>query len=85
MTGHPTTPWTLQQMREAILSDAGHRFLIHDRDSIFSTDLDQSIRNLGLWVLETPYRSPRANSLCERLIGSFRREARWYCLGIVNT
>ena len=30
---------------------------------------------LVLRVLKTPYRSPRANSICERLIGSLRREA----------
>jgi hypothetical protein len=30
--------------------------------------------NLRLRVLKTPYRSPEANSLCERLIGSLRRE-----------
>ena len=67
--------WALQQLREAIPSEPCYRFLIHDRDSIFSMDLDRSIRNLGLRVLKTPYRSPRANSLCERLIGTLRREA----------
>jgi transposase InsO family protein len=75
VTAHPTAQWTLQQLREAIPSDHAYRFLIHDRDSIFSPDLDASIRNLGLKVLRTPYRSPRANALCERLIGTLRREA----------
>src|SRR5262245_25213252 len=36
--------------------------------------LDASLRNLGLRVLKTPYRSPQANAFCERLIGSARRE-----------
>jgi transposase InsO family protein len=66
--------WTLQQLREAIPSDHEYRYLIHDRDSIFSVGLDASARNLGLRVLKTPYRSPQANALCERLIGSVRRE-----------
>jgi hypothetical protein len=34
VTAHPTVEWTLQQLREAIPSDHGYRFLIHDRDSI---------------------------------------------------
>jgi putative transposase len=35
VTAHPAAAWTLQQLREAILSDHSYRFLIHDRDSIF--------------------------------------------------
>lgn len=71
----PTAQWTLQQLREAISPDTDYRFLIHDRDSIFSADLDRSVRRLRLRVLKIPYRGPRANALCERLIGSMRREA----------
>ena len=74
VTAHPTAPWTLQQLREAIPADHSYRFLIHDRDSIFSQQLDQSIQNLGLRVLKTPVRSPRANALCERLLGTLRQE-----------
>jgi hypothetical protein len=48
--------------------------LIHDRDSIYSKDLDASVKALGLVVLKTPYKSPQANSFCERLIGTARRE-----------
>jgi putative transposase len=74
VTAHPTAPWTLQQLREAIPADYGYRFLIHDRDAIFSWDLDQGIRHLGLRVLKTPPQSPQANALCERLLGTVRRE-----------
>jgi transposase InsO family protein len=74
VTAHPTAHWTLQQLREAIPADHGYRFLLHDRDSIFSQPLDQHIRHLGLRVLKTPPRSPQANALCERLIGTLRRE-----------
>jgi len=58
VTRHPTAPWTLQQLREAIPADHAYRFLLHDRDSIFSQQLDQSIRHLGLRVLKTPVRTP---------------------------
>jgi len=50
------------------------RYLLHDRDSIFSERLDQSIAGFGLRVLKSPPRSPKANALCERLIGTIRRE-----------
>ena len=74
VTRHPTALWTLQQFRECVSGDEGYRFIIHDRDSIFSRELDASLGTLGLKVLRTPYRSPPANAFCERLIGSARRE-----------
>ena len=74
VTMHPTAEWALQQLRDAIPADHAYRFLIHDRDSIFSHALDQRIRHLGLRVLKTPPRTPQANALCERLIGTLRRE-----------
>jgi putative transposase len=74
VTAYPTALWTLQQLREAIPADHGYRFLLHDRDSIFSPQLDQHIRHLGLKVLKTPPQSPQANALCERLLGTLRQE-----------
>ena len=50
------------------------RFLIHDRDSIFSAEVDQQLKAFGLRVLRTPVRAPKANAYCERLVGSVRRE-----------
>jgi putative transposase len=73
-TGHPTAEWTLQQFREALPGDHPYRFVIHDRDSIFSADVDGSLTNLGVRVLLTPVRAPKANRVCERLGGSLRRE-----------
>ena len=84
VTAHPTAAWTLQQLREAIPSDHRYRFLIHDRDSIFSPDLDQSISRMGLCVLRTPWRSPKANSLCERVIGTLRRECLDYLIPLTE-
>jgi len=74
VTAHPTAEWTAQQFREAIPSDHLYRFLIHDRDSIFSSEADQTAENMGLKVLRTPVRAPQANAYCERLIGTMRRE-----------
>jgi putative transposase len=72
-TLHPTTAWTLQQLREALPSDHGFRIIIHD-DAIFSAELNASLTHLGLKVIITPVRSPQSNSLCERLIGTLWRE-----------
>jgi transposase InsO family protein len=74
VTVHPTAQWTLQQLREAIPPNPSYRFLIHDRDGIFSQQLDQRVPHLGLRVLKTPACSPQANACCERLLGTLRRE-----------
>jgi len=74
VTNHPTADWTLQQLRAVVGDEGAHRYLIHDRDSIFARHLDSSIQALGLTVLRTPFRSPKANSICERVIGTIRRE-----------
>jgi len=74
VTAHPTAAWTLQQFREGLPSDHGHKFLIHDRDSIFSAKLDGDLQSFGVKVLRTPVRAPQANAYCERLIGTMRRE-----------
>jgi putative transposase len=49
----------MQQLREAIPTDHTYRFLIHDRDSIFSHQLDQRVRDMGLRVLKRHPRVPR--------------------------
>ena len=64
----------MQQFREAIPADHRYRILIHDRDSIFSKHVDQRVRHMGLHVIKTPVRTPVANAICERVIGTMRRE-----------
>jgi hypothetical protein len=46
VTAHPTAEWTLQQFRETFWGETPYRFLIHDRDSIFSADLDQELAQI---------------------------------------
>jgi putative transposase len=74
VTAHPTAQWTIQQFREAIPADHMYRLVIHDHDTIFSQHVDHSVRNMGLRVLTTPVRTPVANAICERVIGTMRRE-----------
>ena len=74
VTDHPTADWTAQQFRTVMSGDEPHRFLIHDRDSIYSDRVDRTIAAMGLTILKTPARSPQANAFCERVIGTIRRE-----------
>ena len=82
VTAHPTAEWTLQQVREAMPNESRHRFLIHDRDAIFSADFDDVLsEGFELRVLHTPPKSPKANAFVNgwlaqsdesALISSFR-------------
>jgi transposase InsO family protein len=74
VTAHPTAEWTIQQLREALPADHAYRFLIHDRDTIFSKAVDQSVSHTGLHVIKTPVRTPVANAICERVLGTMHRE-----------
>jgi transposase InsO family protein len=79
VTEHPTAEWTAQQFRMVVPGDQTHRFVIHDRDTIYSKGVDRTLEAMGLAVLKTPVRVPQANAFCERLIGTIRRE----CLDFV--
>jgi putative transposase len=74
LTALPSAAWTLQQLRETIGFEERYDYLLHDRDSIFAKHLDESIERLGVKVLRSPPRSPIANAVCERVIGTIRRE-----------
>jgi transposase InsO family protein len=74
VTAHPTADWTAQQFRMIVPGDEAHRFVIHDRDTIYSEGVDRTLEAMGLAVLKTPVRVPQANAYCERLIGTIRRE-----------
>jgi hypothetical protein len=42
----------LQQLRQRVAGDEGYRFVIHDRDSIYSKELDAALKTFGLCGLE---------------------------------
>jgi hypothetical protein len=73
-SAHPSAAWTLQQLREAVGFEERYEYLLHDRDSILAKHLDESIGRLGVKVLKSPPCSPMANAICERVIGTIRRE-----------
>jgi transposase InsO family protein len=74
VTAHPSAAWTLQQLRETVGYEDRYQLLIHDRDGIFASHLDESIRALGIRVLKSAPHRPKINAICERVIGTIRRE-----------
>ena len=74
VTTHPRCGLDTAQLRAVIADADDHKYLIHDRDRIFARHLDDLIRALGLAVLRSPFASPKANAICERVIGTIRRE-----------
>jgi putative transposase len=74
VTDHPTAECTARQFRMIVLREQAQRFLIHDRDRIYSEGVDRTLEAMGLTVLKTPRHVPQANAFCERVIGTIRRE-----------
>lgn len=74
VTAHPSAAWTLLQLREVVGYGNGYRVLFHDRDCIFASRLDESIRALRIRVLKSAAHSPKMNAICERVIGTIRGE-----------
>jgi transposase len=78
LTAHPTGAWTAQAARN-LLMDFGERladtkFLLRDRDSRFTASFDAVFSAIGIRSLKSPPAAPRANAICERMIGTLRRE-----------
>jgi putative transposase len=55
-------------------TDPGALQLIHDRDPLFTAAFTEVFRAEGLRTITTLPRTPRMNAVCERVIGTFRRE-----------
>ena len=74
VTRAPTDAWVAQQLREATPYGRAPRFLIRDNDGKFGPAVARVAAVSGIRVLRTPPRAPRANAVCERFLGSVRRE-----------
>src|ERR1035438_2611854 len=73
-TRFPSQAWVTQQLRNATPCGAGPRFLIRDGDDKFGTAFDALGRATGIRVVRTAVRAPNMNAVCERFLGSLRRE-----------
>jgi putative transposase len=74
VTRSPTDAWAAQQLREATPEGSGLRLLLRDNDGKFGPAFGRVAATSGIEVLRTPHRAPRANAVCERFLGSVRRE-----------
>ena len=73
VTDRPTATWTAQQLRNAFPDNEAPRYLLHDRDTVF-TDVANTIAAMNIEAVRTAPRSPWQNAFVERVIGSIRRE-----------
>jgi putative transposase len=53
---------------------ASVKFLIRDRAGQFTSSFDAVFTAGGIKILASPPQAPRANAICERIIGTLRRE-----------
>jgi len=74
VTRAPTDTWTAQQLREATPYGHTPKYLIRDNDGKFGPCFARVAATSGIEILKTPYHAPRANAICERFLGSVRRE-----------
>jgi hypothetical protein len=80
VTAHLMGAWATQAARNAPMDlDLGGRaaqvkYLIRDRDSRFTAAFDAVFQAEDIQIPRSPVRAPRANAVCERMIGTLRRE-----------
>jgi len=74
VTHTPSDAWTAQQIRESTPWGQRPRHIIHDRDNKYGQLFKSVVQCTSTEELITPYRAPKANAICERAIGSLKRE-----------
>jgi putative transposase len=78
VTAYPTGDWTVQQARNLALTLGERcesiRFLIRDRGSNFTASFDAVFRAIGTRIVRSAVQALRMNAVCERLVGTLRRE-----------
>jgi transposase InsO family protein len=74
VTGHATTAWITQQLREAFPYDQAPRDLILDREAKDGNEVLTAIHHLGITPKQITARSPWQNGVAERFVSTARRE-----------
>ena len=78
VTANPNGPWVTQVARNFSrdLDDPRRRFrfLVRDSDTKFTASFDAVFTSIGVKVIQTPVRSPRANAFAERFVPTIRTE-----------
>ena len=80
VTRHPTDTWVAQQLREATPFGQHPKHLITDNDSKYGPLFAQMAKASGIDHIRTAYQAPLMNAICERFLGSVRRECLDYLL-----
>ena len=74
VTRSPSDAWVAQALREATAYCQGPWFLIRDNDDKFGAKFDAVTKACETKVIRTAVKAPLMNSICERFLGSVRRE-----------
>ncbi|WP_300464846.1 integrase core domain-containing protein [Desulfobacula sp.] len=74
VTEHPTAEWVVQQLKNAFPFDSAPKYLIFDRDSIFSVRVKQFIKDMGIKPKVISYKCPWQNGVAERIVLSVRND-----------
>jgi putative transposase len=74
VTAHPTAAWVWRQLIEATAWGRQPRYVLRDRDAVYGRDFAAKADRLGIATRLTPFRSPKANAVAERVIRTLRQE-----------
>jgi putative transposase len=81
-TSNPDGRWVTQQARNLVMQLGDEQsyhehpflFLVHDRDTKFTSAFDEIFRTEGMKVIRTPIQAPNANAHAERLVRTVRSD-----------
>jgi len=78
ITDQPNGEWVTRVTRSLVDGFDGfllkHRYLIHDRDPLFTGQLQSLLRSAGVQPVRLPSRSPNLNTHAERFVRSIKEE-----------
>ncbi len=74
VTSKPNPDWVIQQLREAFPYETEIKYLIMDRDGIFSCKVREAVKAMGINPVRISARNPAENGIAERWVGSVRRD-----------
>ncbi len=74
VTFNPTEEWVKKQLKSAFSLIESPKYMIYDRDTIFSALITGTLKSFSIDPVRTSFRSPWQNGTAERWIGSVRWE-----------
>jgi hypothetical protein len=70
VTATPTATWVSQQLREAFPFAGAPRYVLLDRDAIFSAAVCGTLRRMGVRPVRTSFQSSWQNGVAERWVAA---------------